>query len=1328
STPVVGTLRLTKTATAVDANGDGVTNDAGDRITWAFTVVNDSNVTLTTVAVDDPNAGPVTCAATTLAPGAQTTCTAAPYVISPADADAGSVTNTATASGVVQTPGGAVVTSAPASTTTPIRQPGAMSLTKVASRVDINGSGSTDLGDRISFSFTVRNTGTVALDTLTIDDPLVGAVTCQATTLAPGAQTTCRSVTAYVITQADVDAGRVVNTARARARSPLGGTVVSPEASATTRVFPRFGFIITKTGVFTDVDGNGPEIGDTVAWTVVVSNTGSSALSAIAIQDRLLNSSTPTPITCPATTLAPGASMTCSVPNSTVTQGEVDVGIIGNRAFGTARRADGSTFFTASQADFSLDRRLEMTLTKQGTVTDVDGNGRTTAGDTIQWSFTLANTGTTSFYGGTVNDPQAGPVTCPWRGDPFDTRTLPGESLTCTADTPYVITADDAAAGVVTNTATASAIDPFEEPFTAGPATADVPVEQVGSVALVKRGTTTDVDGDGQIGLGDEIDYTFEVTNTGTITVTDLAIDDPGLTAPVVCPTTTLAPGASTTCVGTAPWVVSQEDVNAGYHSNVASAFGRRLDDGTTVTSPEEFVLTPVDRRPTVSLTKDGALNDVDGNGPDAGDTIDYTFVITNTGTVQYRPGALIDDPLVGDLNCPPYGSGLCTYDVGSVTCADYGDFLDPGESTTCSADAPYTVTQADVDAGEVRNTAIAQVDDSWLDTYRYSEPATDVQRLDQTGSMLLEKFATRYDASGNGIRTDLGDLIVWNFQVTNTGTAALDGITVDDPRAGSVTCQALPPGGLQPGRFVLCTSATAYTVTQPDVDAGVVTNTAVAQATTATGGAAVTSNPSSTETPIVGSASLALTKTATAVDVDGSGTTNVGDRIRWAFEVSNPGTVTVDTIAVDDRLAGPVTCAATSLPPGGSTTCTADDEYTVTENDAVAGSVTNFATAVGQDPGGATVTSPQAAATVRVEPISSFTFIKRAAVTDVDGDGVTGLGDTISWSFDARLRGVAPATFSISDPLAGPVACPTDALEPGERTTCTASPYTITQRDVDAGVVSNTATAEARMDADGINLETLTSSTDTPVAQDPALSLTKIATVEDVDGNGLTDLGDEIGWSFAVTNAGTVTLAEVAVDDPAAGDVTCQGSVLAPGEDVTCTADAPYVITAADVDAGVVTNTATVGGTAPGGAAVTGPPASAEVAIDRSRRLTLVKRPEPRDLNGDGRITAGDEIGWSFAVTNAGTVTVDDLAVDDPTAGPVTCAAVVLTPGESTTCRTDDERLITTDEAAAGEIRNVATVSGEDPVGSVVLSAEARALVEVSEAVPGSPTPSPSP
>ncbi|MGL5911510.1 MAG: DUF7507 domain-containing protein, partial [Phycicoccus sp.] len=174
------------------------------------------------------------------------------------------------------------------------------------------------------------------------------------------------------------------------------------------------------------------------------------------------------------------------------------------------------------------------------------------------------------------------------------------------------------------------------------------------------------------------------------------------------------------------------------------------------------------------------------------------------------------------------------------------------------------------------------------------------------------------------------------------------------------------------------------------------------------------------------------------------------------------------------------------------------------------------------------------------------------------------------------------------------------------------------------------------------------------------------------------------------------------------------------------CVADAPYVITQADVDAGVVTNTATVSGVTPAGAAVTSRPASAEVPVDRSRRLTLVKRAEPRDADRDGRITAGDEIGWSFTVTNAGSVAIEDLTVDDPTAGPVSCAATALGPGESTICRTDDERSITAAEASAGEIRNVATVSGADPSGTVVLSAEARALVEVSAAVPGSPPPSP--
>ena len=80
-----------------------------------------------------------------------------------------------------------------------------------------------------------------------------------------------------------------------------------------------------------------------------------------------------------------------------------------------------------------------------------------------------------------------------------------------------------------------------------------------------------ELDEDNRADVGDTIDYTFDVTNTGAVTLNRLAVDDPR-TGPVSCPVATLAPGASTTC--TAQLTITQDEVDAGRVDNVATASG----------------------------------------------------------------------------------------------------------------------------------------------------------------------------------------------------------------------------------------------------------------------------------------------------------------------------------------------------------------------------------------------------------------------------------------------------------------------------------------------------------------------------------------------------------------------------------------------------------------------------------------------------------------------------------------------------------------------------------------------------------------------------------
>lgn len=85
-----------------------------------------------------------------------------------------------------------------------------------------------------------------------------------------------------------------------------------------------------------------------------------------------------------------------------------------------------------------------------GPVTDVDGDGRPSAGDTAPWTYTVTNAGGVTLTGVSVTDPAVGVVGCP--AEPL----VPGASATCTA--VRVLTAEDLAAGAVTGTAVATGV------------------------------------------------------------------------------------------------------------------------------------------------------------------------------------------------------------------------------------------------------------------------------------------------------------------------------------------------------------------------------------------------------------------------------------------------------------------------------------------------------------------------------------------------------------------------------------------------------------------------------------------------------------------------------------------------------------------------------------------------------------------------------------------------------------------------------------------------------------------------------------------------------
>lgn len=575
-------LSIDKRAVLADTNANGLA-DVGETIAYSFLVRNTGNAPITDVTVDDPRVSGITPATVDLAVGAEQLFTAAAYTVIHSDLDAGGIPNTAIARGT--DPAGDPVESAPDSefVPTPDRDP-SLTIDKQATLNDeVVDDDLAELGETIDYRFVVRNTGNVTLTGVTVTDPRVSGITPATVTLLPGEEQIFTAAP-YSVTQDDMNSGVVANTATASGSSPLGGVTSPPDDTRVPTLPPDPYLELEKSGaLLVDADGDGVvSVGDTVRYTFEVTNTGTVDVDGVVILDpRLTGPTTPA-----AADIGANSSATFSA-DYLVVQADIDAGVLRNTA--TAEGTFSGTTVTTGPDTVELPtetRAPALTIEKTGVLDDVNSNGFADVGETVQYGFRVENTGNTTLENVTVIDPRLTGITAP--GGPL----LPGQAVTLTADV-YTVTQEDVDAGGVENVAFARGNVP------GGPETSSPPDDHVidgpppvGELELDKSASLVDTNGNGVADVGEQIVYTFAVTNTGNVTLFDVEIIDDRLGARVPAPLDLLPPGVTAELVAAA-YTVTSSDAAGSSIVNVASAAGLLPDGTTTIRSADDRATVP---------------------------------------------------------------------------------------------------------------------------------------------------------------------------------------------------------------------------------------------------------------------------------------------------------------------------------------------------------------------------------------------------------------------------------------------------------------------------------------------------------------------------------------------------------------------------------------------------------------------------------------------------------------------------------------------------------------------------------------------------------------
>jgi uncharacterized repeat protein (TIGR01451 family) len=253
-------------------------------------------------------------------------------------------------------------------------------------------------------------------------------------------------------------------------------------------------------------------------------------------------------------------------------------------------------------------------------------------GDTITYSYVVTNTGNVELTNLTLSDDKLGNISL------SKTTIAAGASVTGSA-THKVVESD--LPGPITNIATVTGKYGYVTVKDTDSEEVTLKTNLVPKISVDKTADKTTAK------EGDEVTYTYTVSNMGDMVLTNVTLNDNKL-GNITLSGTTLAVGASVT--GSVKYIVKSGDF-PGPLINIATAIGTYGED-KTVTATDSFEITLTqdqenNRVPGISVEKSA-----DKAAAKLGDTITYTYIVTNTGQLDLLVVSLEDDKLgTIDLN-----------------------------------------------------------------------------------------------------------------------------------------------------------------------------------------------------------------------------------------------------------------------------------------------------------------------------------------------------------------------------------------------------------------------------------------------------------------------------------------------------------------------------------------------------------------------------------------------------------------------------------------------------------------------------------------------------